>query len=62
MSDDTKAFLVACLMIILSWVLFFSFGYGVGDSSMKKDAIKNRHAEYKVDENGNPVWQWKAAK
>ena len=63
--DEIIPFLLSILVLVV-----FMGGCHIGcksgsEGSIKKfqrEAVTNGHAEYKVDEKGDPVWQWKESK
>lgn len=62
MSEDEKKSIVRgfCLVLV-GIVLGILIGINLESRLWKLDAVKRGFAEYKVDESGSPVWQWKDA-
>ena len=47
------------LMLILVSLCWFMAGRERGIDAMKKEAVKQGHAEHVSGSDGSPVWRWK---
>ena len=55
-----NSLLIAGMLVLFGYGLFAAgFGYYLGISSMKKEAVLKGHAEYQPDKDGSAVFQWK---
>lgn len=52
--------LIALLLSVLL-VAVYALGSWTRNVELRREAVANGHAEWVVDENGSPVWQWKEA-
>jgi len=47
--------------VALGLVLGYCAGEGFEKRGWRKEAVASGHAEWVVDDEGSPVWQWKEA-
>lgn len=49
--------LIVFIMLLL--IIAFVFGAGFKEDYWKREAVKQGHAEYVTNEQGEAIWQWK---
>ena len=59
MSDTDSDAILVILLMVFSVLVSFLFGTGIGETAVKREAIKANAAEYAPDQNGDAVFRWK---
>ncbi len=59
MIDELVAAIMVTLCVAVLCVCAFVVGSATGEAKMQQKAVDNGVAEWRVDNKGNPKWQWK---